>query len=54
MVNIKIENISNAEENIIVHQVNVQGIMRRWSCKTTRQPLSRIRTFLFTALQKIK
>lgn len=39
MVKIKIENILDANENIIVHQVNIFGSMRRWSCKTTRQPL---------------
>ena len=36
MVRIKQGNILEAEEDIIVHQVNVQGVMRRRSCKTTR------------------
>ncbi len=36
MIKTKKGNILNCDEDIIVNQVNVQGIMRRWSCKTTR------------------
>ena len=50
MVNIVKGNILNCTEDIIVHQVNVQGIMRRWSCKTTRRPLQRTREILFRTL----
>jgi hypothetical protein len=32
MITIKEGNILDCTENIIVHQVNVQGVMRRWSC----------------------
>ena len=28
-------NILNCTEDIIVHQVNVAGVMRRWSCTAT-------------------
>lgn len=39
MITINQENILNCDEDIIVHQVNVQGVMRGWSCETTRRPL---------------
>lgn len=32
MIMIKKGNILDCTEDIIVHQVNVQGVMRRWSC----------------------
>ena len=32
MVKIKTGDILDCNENVIIHQVNVQGIMRRWSC----------------------
>lgn len=35
MIKIVNEDILNCRENIIVHQVNVAGVMRRWSCTAT-------------------
>lgn len=32
MITIKKGNILDCTEDIIVHQVNVQGVMRMWSC----------------------
>lgn len=32
MIKIVNEDILNCRENIIVHQVNAAGVMRRWSC----------------------
>lgn len=32
MIKIKQGNILDCNEDIICHQVNTQGIMRRWSC----------------------
>lgn len=36
MIKIVKGNILDCKEDIIVHQVNVQGVMRKWSCKATR------------------
>ena len=35
MIKIVNKDILNCRENIIVHQVNVAGVMRRWSCTAT-------------------
>lgn len=51
MVKVKLGNILNCTEDIIVHQVNVQGVMRRWGCKTTRRPISRTRKRIFKILR---
>lgn len=49
MVKNKQGNILACEEDIIVHQVNVQGIMRRRSSKAACKPISWLRR----KLQKI-
>ena len=43
MISIKKGNILDCTEDIIVHQVNVQGIMGRRSSKATCRPIPWIR-----------
>lgn len=39
MIKVVNGNVLDCTEDVIIHQVNVAGVMGRWSCKATRQPL---------------